>query len=192
MKQRISKSSQSIKSSRSGTVSIMSLKWEKSYIFRNQVKPMNIEPVQLSVNRSAETASFPAIEGNIQFIIIEKGEDSAVCGSNPEAYVVDTMNDWDNSIAKKIRSDCEGNPSSDSPQPVIDFNNNTALAYFWGQKPNSANFFSIMKIEADPINSSVRVILKFKDGPAEALSYPYIIATIPKTSYKKFVFEHSL
>jgi hypothetical protein len=152
---------------------------------------MSIDPLQLTVNRTTDAALFPTVEGNIQFITIEKNERSAVCGNHPEAYVVDTKIDWDNSVAKKIRSDCDGNISSD-PQPIIDFNNNTALAYFWGQKPNSANSFSIIKVEADPINSLVRVVLTFEDGPLDALSYPYIIATIPKTSYKKFVFEHSM
>jgi hypothetical protein len=47
-------------------------------------------------------------------------------------------------------------------------------------------------VEADTINSLVRVVLTFEDGPLDALSYPYIIATIPKTSYKKFVFEHRM
>jgi hypothetical protein len=152
---------------------------------------MVIEPTQLTVNRSTDTASFPAVEGNIQFIIIEKAERSAVCGNHPEAYVIDTKTDWDNSVARKIRSDCHGNTSGD-PQPVIDFDNNTALVYFWGQKPASANLFSIIKVEADPINSLVRVVLTFKDGPLDFPSDPYIIATIPKTSYKKFVFEHSI
>jgi hypothetical protein len=81
--------------------------------------------------------------------------------------------------------------SSDSPQLIIDFNKNTTLVYFWGQKPNSANSFSIDKIEADPINSSLLVVLKFEDGPANTLSYPYIIATISKISYKKVGFEQS-
>jgi hypothetical protein len=92
---------------------------------------MVIEPTQLSVNCTTDTASFPAVEGNIQFIVIEKDERSAVCGNHPEAYVIDTKTDWDNSVARKIRSDCDGNISSD-PQPVMDFDNNTALAYFWG------------------------------------------------------------
>jgi len=151
---------------------------------------MVIEPAQLSVNRSIDTASFPAVQGNIQYMILEKDERSAVCGNHPEAYVIDTMTDWNNSVASKIRSDCDGNISSD-PQPVIDFDNNIALAYFWGQKPASGNSFSIVNIEADPTNSLVRVVLTFEDGPLDAQSYPYIIATIPKMSYKKFVFEHS-
>jgi hypothetical protein len=145
--------------------------------------------MQLSVNRSINaTTSFPTIEGNIPFSIIETGEVSMVCGLNPEAYIIDTRIDWNNSIAKKIRSDCSGSISSDSPQPIIDFDKNTALIYFWGQKPNSANSFSISKVEADSINSSVLITLKFEDGFARALSYPYIVATIPKTPYKKFVF----
>jgi hypothetical protein len=132
-----------------------------------------------------------SIEGNIQFTIIESRELSSVCGRNPEAYVIDTKTDWDNSVATKIRTDCEGDTLSDSPQPIIDFNNNTALVYFWGQKPNQANSISINRIEEDPINSSLLVVLKFENGPAHALSYPYITATIPKISYEKVVFEQS-
>jgi hypothetical protein len=147
--------------------------------------------VRLTVNRSIGNKSFPRIEGDMPFSIIETGEiSSMVCKPKAEAYVIDTEIDW-NSIAEKIRSDCTGDISSDSPVPRIDFNNNTLLAYFWGQKPNSANSFSISKIEADPNTSSILISLKFKDGYARALSYPYIIATIPKTSYKKYVFEES-
>jgi hypothetical protein len=77
----------------------------------------------------------------------------------------------------------------DSPLPHIDLMDNTVLAYFWGQKQNSANSFSIINVQAESNTSSVFVTLEFKNGFARALSYPYIIASIPKTSYKRFVFK---
>jgi hypothetical protein len=172
--------------------SLCSLQYRKTLNFSASTLPSGYRSAQLTVSRSIDSASFPAVEGNIQFIVIENNERSSVCGNQPEAYVIDTKTDWDNSVAKKIRSDCDGNKTSNEPQPVIDFDNNTALAYFWGEKPASGNSFSIIRIEADPINSLVRVALTFENGPLDALSYLYIIATIPKTSYQKFVFEHSL
>ncbi len=74
---------------------------------------------------------FQSFERNIQFRIIENDERSAVCGKHPDAYATDTKTAWDNSVARKIRSDCDSSTSGD-PQPVIDFDNdfdnNTALA----------------------------------------------------------------
>jgi hypothetical protein len=49
------------------------------------------------------------------------------------------------------------------------------------------NKFSITKVETTSDNS-VTIRLTFKDGPADALSYPYLIATIPKLSSMKFIF----
>jgi hypothetical protein len=142
----------------------------------------------LTVNRSIDTSSFPTIGGDISFSVVEKGERSNVCNAKPEAYVIDTQSDWNTIAEKKLSVDCNGN-NRDSPLPAMDLNNNTLIAYFWGQKPNSANSFSIESIEADPKTSSIIINLEFKDGFARALSYPYIITSITKTSYLRFVFE---
>jgi hypothetical protein len=139
--------------------------------------------MQIQVNRSVDVYSFPTLSGNIPFSVIKKDEQmerGAICEPKPEAYVIDTDAEW-KSIAEKI------NP--DSPLPKVDFKNNTVLAYFWGQKNHSGNSFSISKVEADPNSSSVLISLKFKDGPLDALSCPYIMATIPKTSHTIFVFN---
>ena len=45
----------------------------------------------LTVNRSVDTRSFPTIDGDIQFSLVEKGERSNVCKATPEAYVVDRV-----------------------------------------------------------------------------------------------------
>jgi hypothetical protein len=74
---------------------------------------------------------FQSYERNIQFRIIENDERSALCGKHPDAYATETKTAWDNSVARKIRSDCDSNTSGD-PQPVVDFDNNTALAYLPG------------------------------------------------------------
>ena len=138
--------------------------------------------MQIQVNRSVDVSSFQDIKGNISFTIIKKEEQSIVCGSKPEAYVIDTEEQW-KSIAEKIRSD--------SPLPNVDFRNNTALVYFWGQKRHSGNSYSISKVEADRDTSSVLISLKFTDGPLDAISCPYIMASIPKTSHTIFVFKES-
>jgi hypothetical protein len=109
------------------------------------------------------------------------------CGHDPEAYAIDTQQQW-KSIAQKIRTGCSGNAESDSLLPEIDFQHYTALIYFWGQKPNTGNLFSILQARAELSTSSTIVSLFFQDGAARTLSYPYIIATIPKTAYMKVVF----
>ena len=150
----------------------------------------------LIVNRSIDSSSSTTIKRDtaekgerypIEFLTIEMGEESNVCKPQPEAYVIDTPSDW-NVILDKLRSDCNGN-IRDSPIPSINFEDKTVLIYFWGQKPNSGNNFSIVDIEADPNAFSVLIKLEFKDGFATALSYPYIIASIPKTHFARFVFD---
>jgi len=144
--------------------------------------------MKLTVNRQVDKDFFMTTEEDIPLTIIETGERSNVCQRKPEPYVVDAHSEWNNIAEKKLSVDCNGN-KRDSPLPVMDLNNNTLIAYFWGQKPNSGNSFSIERIEADAESSSVIINLKFTNGVLTALSYPYIIATIPKTSYNKFVFE---
>ena len=150
----------------------------------------------LIVNRSIDTSSSTTIRRDttekgerypIEFLTVEKGESSNVCKPQPEAYVIDTPSDW-NVIIEKLRSDCNGN-IRDSPIPSIDFEDKTILVYFWGQKPNSVNTFSIVDVEAEPNTFSVLIKLEFKNGLAEALSYPYIIASIPKTHFTRFIFD---
>ena len=77
--------------------------------------------------------TFPPAHGSIPFVIIEKGERSNVCG-NPMAYVIDTKTEWDNTIAKIIRTDCGGKFFDDTPQPTIDFDNNTVYRIFLGSE----------------------------------------------------------
>jgi hypothetical protein len=143
--------------------------------------------MELLVNRSIDTTSFPFIQGSIPYQIIETGERSLVCEHTPEAYVVDTELDWTKSIEIKIRSDCDGN-TLNKPKPILDFDNNTVLVFFWGQKPNSGNTISILKVESNPTNNSISITLRFQNGILDALSYPYIIATIPKVSSCRFLF----
>lgn len=141
----------------------------------------------MQVNRSLDVSSFPNIKGNIPFSIIRKEEQmehGKSCEPKPEAYVIDTEAEW-NSIAQKIHI------HPDSPLPKVDFKNNTVLAYFWGQKLMSGNSYLISKVEADETTSSVLISLKFTDGPQDALSCPYIMASIPKTSHTVFIFKEN-
>jgi hypothetical protein len=144
--------------------------------------------MKLTVNRQVDKDAFRITEGAISLIIIETGERSNVCQLKPEPYVIDAQSEWSSIAERKLSVDCNGN-KRDSPIPSKDLNNNTLIAYFWGQKPNSGNTFSIGRIEADAESSSVIISLKFTTEVLDTLSYPYIIATIPKTSYHKFVFE---
>lgn len=83
---------------------------------------------------------------------------------------------------------CSGNAESDSLLPEIDFQHYTALIYFWGQKPNTGNLFSILQARVELSTSSTIVSLFSQDSAARTFSYPYIITTIPKTAYMKVVF----
>jgi hypothetical protein len=138
--------------------------------------------MEIQVDRSVDVSSFPNINGNIPFYEIKKDEQmekGTFCEPKPEAYVIDTDAEW-NSIAEKIHSE--------SPLPNEDFRINTVLAYFWGRKNHSGNSFLISKVEADPNSSSVLISLKFTDGLLDALSCPYYMASISKTSHTTFVF----
>lgn len=135
------------------------------------------------MNRSVDSSTFPTLKGTITFSEIKKDEQmehGSSCEPGREAYVIDTNTQWD-SIAEKIYSE--------SPLPDVDFRSNTVLAYFWGQKPNSGNTYSISNVEANPNGSSVLIRLEFKDGPLDAPSCPYYMASIPKTSHTIFLFE---
>lgn len=141
--------------------------------------------MEIRVNRSVDTSSFPKLKGNIPFSEVKKYEQmeqGSRCEPKPEAYVIDTNAEW-KTIAEKIYSK--------SPLPDVDFRSDTVLVYFWGQKPNSGNSYSISKVEAYPNSSSVLISIDFKDGPLDALSCPYYMASIPKTSHTTFVFEDS-
>jgi hypothetical protein len=146
--------------------------------------------MQLKVTPSAIVTSYSFMQGSIPFQTIESGENSIVCKSSPEAYVVYTQSEWLNSIAKKIRNDCNSN-ISDKPLPAIDFNQHTALIYFWGQKPTGGAQFSISKIEGDANTKSVLITINYEDGMLNIVTNPYIVATVPKLSAKEFIFIES-
>ena len=73
--------------------------------------------------------------------------------------------------------------------PVIDFNEHTAIVYFWGQKPTDGTSFSITKIEGDSNIKSIVITFEFKDGMLDIVTNAYIVATIPKLSAKEFIFS---
>ena len=145
--------------------------------------------MSMEVSRSINT-SFPKFNGNLPFCILEREERSGKdCGDNPEAYVIDTEEEW-NSIIQKIRTgDCRSEPKSNFPLPKPDLQNNTILVYFWGLKPNMGNTFSISRVEAIESLDLINIYLFFENGMLDAISYPYIIASIPKTGHKKIVFN---
>ena len=136
--------------------------------------------MQIQINRSIDTA-YPKIQGIIPFTIIKKEERSKVCGQTPEAFVIDTEEEWTH-ILERIPS---------VYLPKVDFSRDTVLAYFWGEKRYSGNTFSINQVKAESDSSSVTVSLEFNDGPLDALSCPFIMATIPKTSHGLFIFVES-
>jgi hypothetical protein len=70
--------------------------------------------MEIRVNRSVDTTSFPNLEGNIPFSEIKKDEQmeqGSGCEPKPKAYVIDTEADW-KSIAEKILTK--------SPLPNVD------------------------------------------------------------------------
>lgn len=143
------------------------------------------------VIRTVDTSNFPLIEGNIPFSLIENGEFSNVCKPKSEAFVIDTELDWKNIAEKKLMTDCNNNIRK-TPLPSIDFNSNTLLAYFLGHQSTGGNAPTIASINGDPKTSKVKIEVKYQLGVAEVLTYPYLLATIPKTSYTNFDFQRKL
>jgi hypothetical protein len=136
--------------------------------------------MQVSVDRSTDLRTFPIIKGNISFSIFSHSERSESCGANPEAYVIDSYNDWE-FIKDKINSEKIIN------EPNLE--NSSLLVYLFGQLRTSGNKFAINKIEGIPDIRSIFVNIDFAEGSLDALSCPYIIISIPKTAYKTVVFE---
>jgi hypothetical protein len=143
------------------------------------------------VIRSTDMSNFPAIQGDIPFSVIENGNFSNVCEAESEAYVIDTQSDWNSIAEKKLRTDCNGN-IRDSPLPDIDLNSNTLLAYFLGYQSTGGSAPTIESIKGDSKTSSVEIEVRYQIGVADVLTYPYVLATIPKTSFKRFGFQRKL
>ena len=142
------------------------------------------------VNRSIDTSSYPAITGKIPFSIVEQSDQSNIKKPNPEAYVIDIQSDLNAFIERTRRTewDLDGNIVH-KPVPAINLQDNSVLAYYWGQRITLPSSFSINQVQVDTNASSVLVNLELRLGPATALSWPYIIAMIPKLPYKRFVFD---
>ena len=144
-----------------------------------------------TVIRSTDMSNFPLIEGDISFSIIENGEFSNVCKPKPEGYVIDTELDWKSIAEQKLMIDCNSNVRK-TPLPSIDFNNNTLLAYFLGYQSTGGAAPTIVSVRGDPKTSKVIIEVEYQIGVAEVLTYPYVLATIPKTSYTNFDFQRKL
>lgn len=88
---------------------------------------------------------------------------------SPKTAVVQDVGDWD-ALWQSMGTE---------PAPPVDFNRYTAVAIFSGTK-SSGSSLTITNIEMLP--SSVVVHYREETGPAMAISQPYLIRLIPKTS----------
>ena len=142
-------------------------------------------PFRIVIARTADVEGSPLISGGMPFSIIKRGE---LVGNdelkvNPEAYIIDTENDW-KLILDKIKSNL-----GKSPIPTIDFSNNAVLAYFFGTTGSGGNKFKIKKIEGVPNTLTLFLNIEFVPGSLDNVTSPYIIILIPKTSHKTVIFE---
>ena len=144
-------------------------------------------PNKIVIERTEDFTGFPLISGNISFSKIKTSEPLVRSNGSHEAYVIDNENSL-KLLLERIRL-LSDESSNKSLIPAINFNTNTVLAYLFIGTTTAGNKYKIKKIEGVPNTSTIFMTIEFVVGILDALSTPYLIISIPKTSYKTVTFE---
>jgi len=114
---------------------------------------------------------------NIEFEILKKGEYSNYVEINPEIFVVNNRQEWDNIKLDTIEYS-EFNISD------INFENELLIVALLGQKSSSGYIFDIIEIRKREKNLEIFTYVKEPEGGIDVNTSPYIFVKVNKEDIK--------